>query len=179
MHNRLGDRRDPRPGPAAAVRGPKHVVKTGKTPVLEAAEWRKLLAAIPTDSLLGLRDRALIATLTYAFARTGAALAMRVEDVRAQGAGWEVRLHEKGGKQHAMPCHHTLAEALHAYIEAAGLRAERKAVLFRTSRSRRGDALTERPMRQADAWRMIPPCVREVASRIGSQPLGRRKMEMA
>jgi integrase len=155
------------------------VVKTGKTPVLEAAEWRKLLAAIPTDSLLGLRDRALIATLTYAFARTGAALAMRVEDVRAQGAGWEVRLHEKGGKQHAMPCHHTLAEALHAYIEAAGLRAERKAVLFRTSRSRRGDALTERPMRQADAWRMIPPCVREVASRIGSQPLGRRKMEMA
>jgi hypothetical protein len=29
--------------PAAAVRGPKHVVKTGKTPVLEAAEWRKLL----------------------------------------------------------------------------------------------------------------------------------------
>ena len=29
--------------PAAAVRGPKHVVKTGKTPVLEGDEWRKLL----------------------------------------------------------------------------------------------------------------------------------------
>ena len=28
--------------PAAAVRGPKHVVKTGKTPVLDAKEWRKL-----------------------------------------------------------------------------------------------------------------------------------------
>jgi hypothetical protein len=26
--------------PAAAVRGPKHVVKTGKTPVLEGNEWR-------------------------------------------------------------------------------------------------------------------------------------------
>jgi hypothetical protein len=33
--------------PAAAVRGPKHVVKTGKTPVLEGDEWRKLLDSIP------------------------------------------------------------------------------------------------------------------------------------
>ncbi|MDQ2804139.1 MAG: integrase, partial [Pseudomonadota bacterium] len=67
-----------------------------------------------------------MATLTYAFARIGAALAMRVEDVHARGAGWELRLHEKGGKPHAMPCHHALAEALHAYIEAAALAADRK-----------------------------------------------------
>jgi site-specific recombinase XerD len=51
--------------PAAAVRGPKHVVKTGKTPVLEGAEWRKLLDSIPATTLRDLRDRALIATLTY------------------------------------------------------------------------------------------------------------------
>ena len=57
--------------PAAAVRGPKHVVKTGKTPVLDGAEWRKLLASIPTTTLRDLRDRALIATLTYSFARIG------------------------------------------------------------------------------------------------------------
>ena len=31
--------------------------------------------------------------------------------MRLQGAGWMVRLHEKGGKQHAMPAHHALAEA--------------------------------------------------------------------
>ena len=36
--------------PASAVRGPKHVVKTGKTPVLDAADWRKLLDTIPTDT---------------------------------------------------------------------------------------------------------------------------------
>jgi hypothetical protein len=60
--------------PAAAVRGPKHVVKTGKTPVLEGAEWRKLLKSIPDVTLRDLRDRALIATLTYSFARIGAAL---------------------------------------------------------------------------------------------------------
>jgi site-specific recombinase XerC len=60
--------------PASAVRGPKHVVKTGKTPVLDAADWRKLLDTIPTDTVRDLRDRALIATLTYSFARITAAL---------------------------------------------------------------------------------------------------------
>jgi site-specific recombinase XerD len=32
--------------PAAAVRGPKHVVKTGTTRVLDAKEWRKLIDSI-------------------------------------------------------------------------------------------------------------------------------------
>jgi site-specific recombinase XerD len=107
--------------PASAVRGPKHVVKTGTTPVLEAEEWRKLLDSIPATTLRDLRDRALIATLTYSFARVSAALKMKVEDLRPRGAGWAIRLHEKGGKHHIMPCHHALAEALHAYINARAL----------------------------------------------------------
>src|SRR6202521_5430198 len=89
--------------PAAAVRGPKHVVKTGKTPVLDADEWRKLINSIPTETVRDLRDRALIATLTYSFARIMAALRMKVEDLRPQGAGWRIQVHEKGGKEHAMP----------------------------------------------------------------------------
>jgi site-specific recombinase XerD len=141
--------------PAAAVRGPKHVVKTGKTPVLEGTEWRKLLKSIPDTTLRDLRDRALIATLTYSFARINAALKMKVEDLRPRGAGWTVRLHEKGGKQHAMPCHHALAEALRAYIDAAGLAPDRKGWLFRTARGHNGSALSDKPMSQPDAWRMI------------------------
>jgi len=85
-----------------------------------------------------LRDRALIATLTYSFARIGAALKMKVEDLRPKGAGWELRLHEKGGKHHVMPCHHALAEALCAYTEAAGIEDDRKGFLFRTSKGHRG-----------------------------------------
>jgi len=141
--------------PAAAVRGPKHVVKTGKTPVLDGKEWRKLIDAIPTGTVRDLRDRALIATLTYSFARIGAALKMKVEDLRPKGAGWEIRLHEKGGKQHTMPCHHALAEALRAYIDAAGIGEDRKGWLFRTSRGHKGTELSEQPMAQPDAWRMI------------------------
>jgi len=141
--------------PASAVRGPKHVVKTGKTPVLEGTEWRQLLDAIPTTTVRDLRDRALIATLTYSFARIGAALKMKVEDLRPRGAAWTIRLHEKGGKDHAMPCHHSLAEALHAYIAAAGISEDRKGILFRTSRGHGGAILSEQPMTQPDAWRMI------------------------
>jgi integrase len=87
--------------PAAAVRGPKHVVKTGTTPVLEGAEWRKLLKSIPDTTLRDLRDRALIATLTYSFARINAALKMKVEDLRPRGAGWTIRLHEKAASSTA------------------------------------------------------------------------------
>jgi integrase len=112
--------------PASAVRGPTHVVKTGTTPVLEGKEWRRLIDAIPIDTVRDLRDRALIATLTYGFARIGAALKMRVEDLQSKGMGWLIRLHEKGGKQHMMPCHHALAETLHAYIAAAASPPTRK-----------------------------------------------------
>jgi site-specific recombinase XerD len=141
--------------PAAAVRGPAYVVKTGKTPVLEGQEWRQLFDSIPTETVRDLRDRALIATLTYGFARIGAALTMTVADLEPKGSAWLIRLHEKGGKQHVMPCHHALAEALHAYIAMAGIGEDKKGWLFRTSRGHQGITLSERPMTQTDAWRMV------------------------
>jgi integrase len=54
-----------------------------------------------------------------------------------------------------MPCHHALAEALRAYIDAAGIAEERKGWLFRTSPRHKATVLTARSMTQADAWRMI------------------------
>jgi site-specific recombinase XerD len=155
--------------PAAAVRGPKYVVTTGKTPVLDGAEWRKLLDAIPAETVRDLRDRALIATLTYSFARVGAALKLKLEDLRPQGTGWQIHLHEKGGKEHKMPCHHALAEMLHAYVAAAGIASDRKGWLFRTSPRHNAAVLTEQPMDQKDGWRMI----RKHAAKAGiAAPIG-------
>src|SRR5262249_13714330 len=74
--------------PAAAVRGPKHVVKRGKTPVLEADEARELLDSIDTSTAVGLRDRAFIALLVYTFARVSAAVGMNVGDYYPQGKRW-------------------------------------------------------------------------------------------
>lgn len=108
--------------PAHAVRGPKHVVKKGKTPVLTAAEAHALLDVIDTNTLTGLRDRALIGVMVYTFARVNAALQMRVKDYFVQGRrGW-VHLHEKGGKEHEVPCHHNLERYLDEYLAAAGIK---------------------------------------------------------
>jgi site-specific recombinase XerD len=85
--------------PAHSVRGPKHVVKTGKTTVLDAEQARLLLDSIDTSTVVGLRDRALISVMIFAFARIGAVVAMRVEDYYPNGKRWWVRLHEKGGKR--------------------------------------------------------------------------------
>src|SRR5271154_2418993 len=100
--------------PAHAVRGPRYVVTKGKTPVLAPDEARALLDAIPTGSLIGLRDRALIGVMVYTFARVNAVIGMKVRDYFTQGRrGW-VRLHEKGGKEHVGPCNHSLEQLLDA-----------------------------------------------------------------
>jgi site-specific recombinase XerD len=140
--------------PAHAVRGPKHVIKRGKTVVLDASEARALLDSIDTTTVIGLRDRALIALLTYTFARVSAATAMRVEDYYAQGKRWWVRLHEKGGKRHEMPVHHNLEDYLDAYIKAAGIGGLHKSPLFRTSLGKT-DTLTTNAMHRTDVYRMI------------------------
>ena len=138
--------------PAHSVRGPKYVVKKGKTPVLDASEARALLDAIPTDSLTGVRDRALIGVMVYTFARVNAVIQMRVKDYFIQGRrGW-VRLHEKGGKEHEVPCHHTLEALLDTYIERAGLAADPDGPLFRTTGRKTGEA---HALWQQDAYRMI------------------------
>ena len=140
--------------PAAAVRGPRHIVRRGKTPVLDPQEARQLIDAIDATTIIGLRDRALIGLMVYSFARIGAAIGMQVDDVYPQNRRLWVRLHEKGGKQHAMPCHHNLEAYLHEYIDGAGLAKEPKALLFQTY-SRATGQLTGNPLPQANAYAMI------------------------
>ena len=154
--------------PAAAVRGPKHSVKRGKTPVLAADEARQLLDAIDTSTIAGLRDRALIALMVYSFARVGAATGMRVEDVFVDQRRLWVRLSEKGGKRHEMPCHHNLEAYLHAWLDASGLGHEPKAPLFPTiavgtGRGKDRQRLTRRAITPREAHAMV----RKRASRAG------------
>jgi site-specific recombinase XerD len=140
--------------PAASVRGPSHVVTVGRTPALDPAEARALLDSIDTSTAAGLRDRALIGLMVYSFARIGAALAMKVEDVYVQNRRLWARLHEKGGKRHQMPCHHNLEAYLHAYLDGCGLSDDPKGPLFRTI-GRGTDQLTETSLPQANAYQMI------------------------
>lgn len=81
--------------PAYAVRDPKHMMKTGRTPVLTTEETRNLLDHIDVNTVVGLRDRALIGVMVYSFARVGAVVGMNVEDYFREGKRWWFRLHER------------------------------------------------------------------------------------
>lgn len=102
--------------PAASVRGPRYSIKKGKTPILSAEDARKLLDSIDVSHVVGLRDRALIGIMVYSFARLGAVVKMRVRDYYPNGKRFWLRLHEKGGKFHEVPVHHTAEEYLDEYI---------------------------------------------------------------
>ena len=155
--------------PASSVRGPAHRVKTGKTPILDSEDTRQLLNSIDIFKPSGLRDRALIALMVYSFARIGAALAMKVEDVYTQNRRLWVRLHEKGGKRHEMPCHHNLEEYLSAYINETNLRDDPKGFLFRTIGRGTGQ-LTSSPLVQANAHAMIQRHINKsgIATKVGN-----------
>jgi integrase/recombinase XerD len=146
--------------PATSVRGPKYVVKRGKTLVLEGTQAQQLLDSIDTRKVAGLRDRALIGLMIYSFARVSAMLGMRVEDYY-QGAGRQmrIRLHEKGGKEHDLPVHHRAVEYLEAYLAAAEIAGEKKTPLFRSVD--RSGQVTERVMARQDVWGMIRRRVQE------------------
>lgn len=142
--------------PASAVRGPKYSTKAGKTPVLTAAEARALLDSIETDTLVGLRDRALIGVMVYSFARVSAVAGMSVADYYTQGKRSYLRLHEKGGKYHVVPAHHIVQEYLDRYIAAAGIEEDRKGPLFRSSgQGRHKSSLLPKGMSRWTALQMV------------------------
>jgi site-specific recombinase XerD len=169
--------------PAHSVRGPKYVVKKGKTPVLTAEEARELLdsiriirkakredgSEINEPDLVGLRDRALIGVMVYTFARINAVLEMKVRDYFVQGRRRWVRLHEKGAKEHEVPCHHKLKQYLEEYITAAGLAGDPEGPLFRTAAGKTG-TLTGNAMWQQDAYRMVQRSAKAagIKTRIGN-----------
>ena len=150
--------------PAATVRGPTHIVKRGKTPVLQPDEVRLLLDSIDTSAVGGLRDRALLGVMIYSFARVSAVVNMNVDDYYQQAKRWWLRLREKGGKEHTLPVHHKGEEYLAAYLETAGIAAERGTPLWRSlTRTRE---LGERRMSRVDVFRMIKRRVQ--AAELGS-----------
>ena len=139
--------------PAASVKGPKHVTRTGKTPVLEGEQARTLLESIETGTVKGLRDRALIGVMVYSFGRIGAVVRLRCADYFQNGRRWWLRLHEKGGKRLEIPVHHKAEEYLDAYLEAAGIADDGKGFVFR-SVDRSGN-LTRSPLHPDNALMMV------------------------
>jgi site-specific recombinase XerD len=143
--------------PALSVKAPRQKLGKGKTPVLTAEEAGELLRSIDTRSVVGLRDRALIGVMVFTFACISAACGLNVVDIFHQQRRLWVRLHEKGGKFHEMPCHHTLEGYLAEYIERGRLADARR--LFQAIKYRpygRGEAqLNGERLNRINAWAMV------------------------
>ena len=138
--------------PAANVKGPSHVVRVGKTPVMEGADAKALLASIDASTPAGVRDKALIGLMIYTFGRVSAVVNLKAGDVYQVGRVMKVMFREKGGRQHEMPLHHSAAEYLDDYLDRAGRPTD--GPLFR-SIDRRRVGYTDRPMGRNDAWKMV------------------------
>lgn len=140
--------------PAASVRGPKHIVREGKTPILDENEMRELLESLDTGKLSDLRDRTILGLMAYSFARVSALTKMQVKDFYQQGSKFWFILHEKGGKRNKVPAHHIAAEFVEQYIIATDIKDERNTPLFR-SLSHRGNAITDRVIDRKNVFHMI------------------------
>jgi len=137
--------------PSQEVRGPRQIVRTGKTPILTGPEARELFESIDLSTPIGLRDRALIAAMLYTFGRISAVLGMDTDDYYQVGRTMRLRLIEKGGRQHEMPAHHSLIEYMDAYLAGLG---EVKGPLFRTINRTRTGYTTNR-LDRSEAWAMV------------------------
>src|SRR5215470_10063417 len=145
--------------PALSVKAPRQKLGKGKTPILAAEEAGDLLCSIDTGTVVGLRDRALIGVMVFTFARVSAACGLNIADIFHQQRRLWVRLHEKGGKFHEMPCHHTLEAYLTEYIEHARLDEAARVPLFQAIKHRpygHGEAeLTGERFHRISAWKMV------------------------
>ena len=74
--------------------------------------------------------------MVFTFARISVACGLNVGDIFHQQRRLWLRLHEKGGKFHEMPCHHTLLGYLAEYIERARLGEAARVPLFQAIKHR-------------------------------------------
>jgi site-specific recombinase XerD len=132
--------------PAASVKGVKEQVIEGKTPEITIDQARTLLRSVDTGHVVGLRDRAILATLAYTACRAGAVAKLRLGDFQHDGTQYVLRFQEKGGKSREIPVRHDLEGFILAYIQAACIAGEAKdSPLFRASNGR-SRKLAEKPL---------------------------------
>jgi site-specific recombinase XerD len=141
--------------PALSVRGERYQVVEGKTPEIRVEGARTLLASIKTATVVGLRDRAILAILVYTAARAGAVVSLRRGGFYDAGDQWMLHFAEKGGKSREIPVRHDLEQMIFEYIDAAGLRdAGKDTPLFRTALRKTG-RLTDTGVNVVDICRLM------------------------
>lgn len=147
--------------PASCVRGERYQVMEGKTPEIGPNQARQLLRSIKLETVVGLRDQAIIGLLIYTAVRVGAIAKLNLADLHHDGTQNVFRFLEKGGKVREIPARHDLDAMIVQYLHASGATfSDRAEPMFRTARGRT-DELTNRRMSAIDMCRMVKRRLKE------------------
>jgi integrase/recombinase XerD len=112
--------------------------RDGKTIALSPHDCRMLLDAPDASTPIGIRDRAILATLAYSACRVGELVRLKIGDYRRQAEHHVLNILGKGGKERVVPLHLEAVEYLREWMEVAGITDEHMGPLFRSVRSPRG-----------------------------------------
>ncbi len=147
--------------PAASVRTERYKAVEGSTPEITSEQARTLLDSIDTSTLIGLRDKAILACLIFTAARAGAVANLKLRHLEHDGTQYVLKFGEKGGKQREIPVRHDLQTMLLDYLRIGGISdAGKDSPIFRTI-PRRQDSLTENAITGVDICRMVKRRLRD------------------
>ncbi|KPB50654.1 tyrosine-type recombinase/integrase [Pseudomonas coronafaciens] len=120
--------------PVHGVKRPRIESNEGKTPALGDNQAKQLLDATDTETLKGLRDRAILAVLLYHGLRREEAAQLKTGDLQERRGIKHLRVHGKGSKIRFLPLHPVAAERIYAYLEQDVERDAAPGPLFRSMR---------------------------------------------
>lgn len=125
--------------PVDGVKRPKANSNEGTTPAISDHQARALLDAPDSSTLVGLRDRAVLAVLLFHGLRRAEASALRLQDVHERRGVKHLRVFGKGSKIRYLPLHPVAADRIHTYLEAQDQDLEGETPLFRSVRGRKAE----------------------------------------
>ena len=103
--------------PVDGVKRPAAISNEGSTPALGDAQARRLLEAPAPDTLKGVRDRAILATLLYHGIRREELCLLRLKDLQSREGVMHFRIHGKRGKIRFVPVHPMALRLIGEYLQ--------------------------------------------------------------
>lgn len=140
--------------PVAGVKRPSEDSNEGKTPAISDAQARRLLNAPPEDTLIGIRDRAILAVLLYHGLRREELCTLKVTDLQERRGVQTLKVKGKGSKTRYIPVHIIAQERIATYLEASGHGENPKTPLFRPLKGKNVEAMKQGLCTDA-LWRTV------------------------
>ncbi|MCA9468322.1 MAG: tyrosine-type recombinase/integrase [Nitrospira sp.] len=127
--------------PVDGVKRPMANGNEGSTPALSDDQVRRLLEAPPEDTLKGIRDRAILATLLYHGMRREEMCGLRVKDIQSREGIKHFRVMGKRDKIRYIPLHPLAQRLIENYVLLAGHENDLPGPLFRPVKNNRTGTL--------------------------------------